>query len=97
MVLTDNKSNSDEVEPQEFTLKVILLGESNAGKTSLESRITRDVFYVETHATIGVSFGLRNVTLSNGHKARVQVCLMPTCYKNLFLQYTLIYMLRTLY
>jgi GTPase SAR1 family protein len=36
--------------------KVILLGESNVGKTSIMNRYVRNVFYENQQSTIGIDF-----------------------------------------
>jgi GTPase SAR1 family protein len=44
------------------TLKVILLGNSNVGKTSIINKYIKDVFYEKPSATVGVDFANKILT-----------------------------------
>jgi small GTP-binding protein len=53
--------------------KVILLGNTAVGKSSLLNRYTRQVFAEEYDATIGVEFGSRTVTLQGGVPVKLMI------------------------
>ncbi|KAJ3436054.1 ras-related protein rab-24 [Anaeramoeba flamelloides] len=44
-------------------LKVVLLGSSNVGKTSLFERFLHNSFTLDSKTTIGVSFGLKTIKI----------------------------------
>jgi GTPase SAR1 family protein len=46
----------------DFLLKVVSIGNSGMGKSSMLSRITRNKSNLETKSTIIVEFALRNIT-----------------------------------
>jgi hypothetical protein len=46
----------DQAEKADFIFKLLLLGDSGVGKTSLVSRFTRDAFELNSKPTIGVEF-----------------------------------------
>ncbi len=41
--------------------KLVLIGDSEVGKSQLLLRYTKDTFKRQTHATIGVEFAMQNV------------------------------------
>jgi len=49
----------------DFLVKLILLGDSNVGKSNLLSRWTTDEFSLETKATIGVEFAAKTVLVND--------------------------------
>ena len=49
------------------TLKLLIIGESGVGKSSLLLRFTDDTFDVEQAATIGVDFKVKTIVI-NGDK-----------------------------
>ena len=57
---------------QEPISKVIILGMSGAGKTSLMRRFTQD-YFDRTYMTITIDFAVKRVTLSDGSSVKVQV------------------------
>ena len=54
-------------DPVLTTLKLLIIGESGVGKSSLLLRFTDDAFDPEQAATIGVDFKVKTVTV-NGDK-----------------------------
>ena len=58
---------------QLLTFKVITLGESGVGKTSLLRRYIENEFDENTIATIGLSFSLKLVTLKNNEKIQLKL------------------------
>ena len=53
--------------------KVILLGDLNTGKTSLISRFTENKFSESNKGTLGIDFKVKQITLSNGQRVKVQI------------------------
>ncbi|KAM6967338.1 ras-related protein Rab-25b [Aplochiton taeniatus] len=51
-------------EAYNFVFKVVLIGESGVGKSSLLSRFTKNEFSLDSRTTIGVEFSTRTVQLS---------------------------------
>lgn len=49
-------------EEYDYLYKVVLIGDSNVGKSNLLSRFTRNEFNLETKSTIGVEFATRSIT-----------------------------------
>mmetsp|Transcript_17589 Transcript_17589/g.28113 ORF Transcript_17589/g.28113 Transcript_17589/m.28113 type:complete len:172 (-) Transcript_17589:98-613(-) len=62
------------------SIKCVMLGNSNVGKTCLVSRFLRDVFKPDTAPTIGTAFGVRTVTavLPTGKKVTHDVGVWDT-------------------
>jgi len=58
--------------PFDFLVKLVMVGESGVGKSSLLSRWVHDSFTEDFTTTIGVDFKLKNVPVGN-QVARVQV------------------------
>ena len=56
----------------DFLFKVVIIGDSGVGKSSLLTRYTVDRFDLEAKSTIGVEFAARNVTV-DGKVVRAQV------------------------
>jgi len=52
-------------EEYDYLYKVVLIGDSNVGKSNLLSRFTRNEFNLETKSTIGVEFATRSITTEN--------------------------------
>lgn len=62
------------MEEYDFLFKVVLIGNSSAGKTSLVSRFIDHHFDGDTQkATVGVQFGVASIPLQSGAKAKLQV------------------------
>lgn len=47
----------------EYSFKVLLIGESAVGKTSLMTRFSENLFTVNTHATIGIDYNSRMIKI----------------------------------
>lgn len=54
------------------TLKILIIGESGVGKSSLLLRFTDDTFDPEQSATIGVDFKVKTITV-DGNKAKLAI------------------------
>ncbi|KFM58003.1 Ras-related protein Rab-18, partial [Stegodyphus mimosarum] len=54
------------------TLKILIIGESDVGKSSLLLRFTDDVFDPGLAATIGVDFKVKTVSV-DGNKAKLAI------------------------
>lgn len=57
----------------DYLCKVILIGESGSGKTSVLGRFVDDAFTESFLSTIGVDFKIKTVTLNNGKVMKLQV------------------------
>jgi small GTP-binding protein len=57
----------------EHLFKILLVGDSGAGKSSILIRYTDDVFNSSQMSTIGVDFRIKTVTLKNGTRAKLQI------------------------
>ena len=54
-------------------LKLVLIGASNSGKTSLLLRFIEKRFYGDQESTIGVDFKMKTLLIDKEHVAKVQV------------------------
>ena len=45
----------------DYLFKVVLIGDSDVGKSQLMSRFTKEVFNLEAKATIGVEFAHKSI------------------------------------
>ena len=52
-------------EPQQKTVSILTVGETQVGKTSLILRFIDRVFYYDTKATIGIDYKVKNLNLLN--------------------------------
>ena len=52
----------------EITFKLITLGNSGVGKTSIIKRYVYNIFETDNMATIGINFSFKELTLKNGKK-----------------------------
>lgn len=48
-----------------MTQIVVLIGDSNVGKTNILSRFTKDEFSLDSKATVGVEFSSKCVKINN--------------------------------
>ena len=55
------------------TLKLLIIGESGVGKSSLLLRFTDDAFDPEQAATIGVDFKVKTINI-NASQVRIKSC-----------------------
>ncbi|CAH2276543.1 Ras-related Rab-19 [Pelobates cultripes] len=65
-------SNPVEDDPFDFLFKIILIGDSNVGKTCVVQRFQSGVFSDKHQNTIGVDFSVRSLNI-DGKKVKVQV------------------------
>jgi small GTP-binding protein len=54
-------------------LKLVVLGETNAGKTALVGRYIQNRFLADTAMTIGATFSTKLVRVDNGSRIKVQI------------------------
>ncbi|KAJ1894844.1 GTP-binding protein of the rab/ypt, partial [Kickxella alabastrina] len=59
--------------PKQFTFKVVLLGESAVGKSSLVTRFARNHFDQYKESTIGAAFLTKEVTLDDNITANLHI------------------------
>ena len=59
------QKNSSLTEEYDMMFKILLLGDSGVGKSSLLLRYTKDEFNTDMRATIGVEFGLKFIKIDN--------------------------------
>ena len=57
----------------EYLVKIIMAGDENSGKSSILSRYIDEKFNEEYSTTIGVEFGSKMITLSDGVKVKLQI------------------------
>lgn len=58
----------------DYLYKIVLIGDSGVGKSSLLSRFTRNEFDLESKSTIGVEFATRSIQV-DGKVIKAQVFL----------------------
>eukprot|EP00210_Caulerpa_lentillifera_P001362 g1310.t1 len=56
----------------DFLFKIVLIGDSGVGKSNLLSRFTRNEFFLEAKATIGVEFATRSIQVE-GKTIKAQI------------------------
>ena len=61
--MTENKENNEEEE--EIKIKIMLLGESQIGKTSLIQRYVKNNFNLSYITTVGIDFQLKQIKMNN--------------------------------
>lgn len=57
----------------DFLFKIVLVGDSGVGKSSLISRFTTNEFSLESKPTIGVEFASRNIVTADGKVVKAQI------------------------
>ena len=57
----------------EITFKLITLGNSGMGKTSIIKRYVYNIFETDNMATIGINFSFKELTLKNGKKVKLKL------------------------
>lgn len=62
----------------DYLYKIVLIGDSGVGKSSLLSRFTRNEFDLESKSTIGVEFATRSIQV-DGKIIKAQVFLAKFC------------------
>ncbi|KAG8438661.1 hypothetical protein GDO86_005014 [Hymenochirus boettgeri] len=63
---------TEEDDPFDFLFKIILIGDSNVGKTCVVHRFNSGVFADRQHNTIGVDFSVRSLNI-DGKRVKIQV------------------------
>ena len=54
-------------------VKLVLIGDSGVGKSTLLKRLAEDAFVEVYQGTIGVDFRLSGITLDDGNRVKLQV------------------------
>ena len=67
-----NYFQEQEGTPYDYMFKLVLIGDSEVGKSQLLLWFTKDTFKRQTHATIGVEFATQNVEVQDV-KVRAQI------------------------
>lgn len=49
----------------DFLLKIVLIGSAGTGKTNFQSKICRNQFNMESQASVGIEFGIRDVVIES--------------------------------
>ncbi|EKX74372.1 Ras-related protein rab11 small GTP-binding protein, putative [Theileria equi strain WA] len=57
----------------DYLFKIVLIGDSNVGKSNLLDRFVKGTFKLDSKSTIGVEFATKNVQLRNGKIAKAQI------------------------
>lgn len=68
----NNQKNNASTEEYDLMFKILLLGDSGVGKSSLLLRYTKDEFISDMRSTIGVEFGLKYIKIDN-FQLKVQI------------------------
>ena len=63
--MTENNENSEEEDEEEIKIKIMLLGESQIGKTSLIQRYVKNNFNLSYITTVGIDFQLKQIKMNN--------------------------------
>ena len=66
----------DETEDEYTTCKVVLLGETGVGKTSIISRYVTNTFSDVLMTTTGASFATKKVDIDFGYKIKFQIWIL---------------------
>ena len=64
---------SEKKEKEQIIFKIITIGDTNVGKTSIIRRFIYNVFEDESIGTIGVSFSFKEVILKNGQIIKLKI------------------------
>ncbi|KAG0225813.1 GTP-binding protein of the rab/ypt [Actinomortierella wolfii] len=65
-----------------YQFKLVLLGESAVGKSSLVLRFVKDQFDDYRESTIGAAFLTQTVSLDDNTTVKFEICLAPMYYRN---------------
>ena len=73
-----NDTNSDSSDTENRTslihkIKVLTIGDSGVGKSSLILRFTEDTFTPSFITTIGIDYKMKNMTINDGTKCKIQI------------------------
>lgn len=53
--------------------KVVLVGQSSVGKSSILLRFSQELFHPEYQMTLGVEYAVRTVTTQKGNRIKLQI------------------------
>lgn len=68
----------------DFLFKIILVGDSNVGKTCVVQSFKSGIFMEKQQNTIGVDFTVRTIDI-DGKKVKVSVCFVLFCLTNIII------------
>lgn len=57
----------------DYKMKVIMIGDSGSGKSSLTFRFTEDKFTFSNEMTIGIEFGVKTILTGQSNRVKIQV------------------------
>ena len=66
------KMTSLQDDKYDYLFKIVLIGDSTVGKSSLLSRFSKDHFNIETETTIGMDINIKTVQI-DGKKIKAQI------------------------
>jgi len=65
--------------PRTHVMKILIVGGSNSGKSSIVQRYVKDLFMPNIPPTLGVDFALKDVLIDEGNIVRLQLWDMTGC------------------
>jgi len=71
-------SSTKTLEPAQ-TFKILIIGDSGVGKSSLMVRFVDDIFTAAYITTIGVDFKMSTINV-DGHQCRIQIWFVSFCF-----------------
>jgi GTPase SAR1 family protein len=80
-VFVDMASSTKTLEPAQ-TFKILIIGDSGVGKSSLMVRFVDDIFTAAYITTIGVDFKMSTINV-DGHQCRIQIWLVFLLYQKI--------------
>ena len=69
----NNQKEARQFQEYDYLFKIVLIGDSDVGKSQLLSRFTKNEFNLESKATIGVEFATKTMKAENDHTLKVQI------------------------
>lgn len=82
LCFSDMSSTSKNLEPVQ-TFKILIIGDSGVGKSSLMVRFVDDIFTNAYITTIGVDFKMSTINV-DGHQCRIQIWFVSSPHRNSF-------------
>ena len=67
-----HRHSYNKLDGSDYSFKIIVIGDSDVGKSSLTLRLTDDIFYADHAATIGIDFRVHSLTIQ-GRSVRLHV------------------------
>ncbi|WKY00978.1 hypothetical protein Q1695_015186 [Nippostrongylus brasiliensis] len=61
------------MQKKQYTFKILVIGDSGTGKTSIIRRFVHDVFTANYKATIGVDFAMKRISLEDDAEVYLQL------------------------